>query len=136
MNISRGYTKDIKLSIKEMRTEYKYVHIYKWSPFLKAMVLMLFDKYKECSYNEYLFCCYGNKNPCWVEIEGQDFGWMFLNFEGDINGIRRSLLDNMLSMIDSSENEDCRVIIGESKLKSELLIINQDGSNYLFMFND
>lgn len=61
MNISRGYTKDIKLSIKEMRTEYKYVHIYKWSPFLKAMVLMLSINTKSVRITNIYFVVMGTK---------------------------------------------------------------------------
>lgn len=137
MEIIRGYTKDIGKSISDMRNHYKKVASYEWSPFVTLKVLEFFNRFKECSHYEYSFCCNGNEYPCWVDVEGQDFGWMFLDFEhGDVEGIRKALLRDMISIVDDSKYEDCKIIIGENKNRAEILIVNRDGSNYTFSFNN
>lgn len=137
MEMTRGHTKDIDKSICEMKKDYRRVRVCEWNPFIVANVLMLFDKFLKCSYAEYSFCCYGNKRSCWVDIEGQDFGWMFLDFnDDDLEGIREALLKDMVVIVKNSKYENCKILIGENKNRAEILIISEDDSNYILSFNN
>lgn len=41
----------------------------------------LANKYEMREFLEYSYCCRGEDHNCWIEVEGIDYGWMFLDHE-------------------------------------------------------
>lgn len=133
-----GFTTDIDLSIAKMKNDYYTVGVHEWNPFIKVKIITLFNNYKHCSYMYYIFCSKEDKEPCWIDVEGEDIGWVFNQFDDDdIEGIRGKLLKDMFYIIDRVKNDDLKIIIGQNINKSQVLIMDQDiGNNYIFTFSN
>lgn len=49
-------------------------------PFCKSFIRELYNQYKLIEVAKYHYCCYGPYLNCWIEVEGIDYGWLFLDY--------------------------------------------------------
>lgn len=57
----------------------------------------LAEKYEMREFLEYSYCCRGEDHNCWIEVEGIDYGWIFLNYkEAEMPKV---LFDHALSIL-------------------------------------
>lgn len=133
-----GRTKDVKFEVKDMRRFYHNAEVYEYTPFIKALVKQLFDQYKTCAYVQESFCCYGLERSCWSDIEGENFGWLFCNYDIDngYDGIRQKLLSDMNEMMDEDCVKSARIIVSKNKSDAEIRIVTDQESNYRFLFGN
>ena len=86
-NVGRKY---IRLSPGDTLTRKKYSVGY-----LKELA----EKYEMREFLEYSYCCRGEDHNCWIEVEGLDYGWLWLN--EDPEEMPKLLFDRALSVLKS-----------------------------------
>lgn len=66
-------------TISHILTQYKDIKITR-PRYSISLFKDLMKKYYINSTYEYHYCCQGEDHNCWVDVEGIDFGWLFLDY--------------------------------------------------------
>ncbi|MBO1087210.1 hypothetical protein [Enterococcus mundtii] len=135
--------KSVELNRQAMSKIHKSkVHLLNYNVFIIPKIEQLLEKYKHIAIVDKSFCCYGNKISCWVDIDGEDFGWIFLTClnddkEIDINKCRSKLFEIGLRI--AKQESSSIMLISEGKKSGEVMFIDaaSNGSVYrLVFYND
>ena len=74
---------DKKIILSNLKNEYGKVKIINHPELAKLAIFEMRNRYKHWMIQEYSFCCYVGKIPCWIDVEGEGFGWMWHNFSDE-----------------------------------------------------
>lgn len=83
----------------------------------------LAETYKMCEFLEYDYCCRGEDHNCWIEVEGLDYGWLFLNKKEE--DMPKILFDHALKILKAHRKD---------LYKRKIYVIENDDKISLFVF--
>lgn len=119
--------KNIRLSPGDILSRKKYSVGY-----LKSLA----EQYEMREFLEYDYCCRGEDHNCWIEVEGIDYGWLWL--DKDPKEMPELLFNHALNILKTHRKElyQRKIFVVENEDKISIFVFLRDicRSDYILTF--